>query len=406
MATWEGELHGIIIIVGGGICGLATAVALHRKGIRSLVLERAESLRATGAGISIHANGWRALDQLKIGDELRKLAVPLSGMDKREVHGGRTIVVVPYRSEVRCLKRSDLVETLAKQLPAGYIRFGCQVEDVSLEPITRFPIVSTSDGSTIKAKLVIGCDGAKSVVAKLLSLKATKYLPTWAARSLTTYPGGHHYGNRFQILIGNGINFRLIPIDDKLVCFNAHMSQPPKECIGSKDVNLIQQATLQMMQGFPEDVVDLVRRCDITSLSFTQLCYRAPWHMILEKFHEGMVTVAGDAMHVMGPFLGQGGSCGLEDAIVLARCLAKTMSSERINDTANDDKKMVKSVNEGIRLYVKERRWRIVMLSLQTFLTGSLNAASSRFRKMFIRAVMVVLFRSKYRHYNYDCGSL
>ncbi|PUZ56922.1 hypothetical protein GQ55_5G385100 [Panicum hallii var. hallii] len=78
MAAGADELHGIII-VGGGTCGLATALALHRKGISSLVLERAETLRATGAGIGIQVNGWRALDQLEVGDELRKLAMPLSG---------------------------------------------------------------------------------------------------------------------------------------------------------------------------------------------------------------------------------------------------------------------------------------------------------------------------------------
>jgi 2-polyprenyl-6-methoxyphenol hydroxylase-like FAD-dependent oxidoreductase len=49
-----------------------------RKGIDSLVLEKADSLRATGAGISLKANGWRALDQFKVSEELRKLAVPLN----------------------------------------------------------------------------------------------------------------------------------------------------------------------------------------------------------------------------------------------------------------------------------------------------------------------------------------
>ncbi|GMH24890.1 hypothetical protein Nepgr_026733 [Nepenthes gracilis] len=60
-----------IVIVGGGICGLAAALALHRKGIRSVVLERAESLRAAGFAITIHSNGRRALDQLGIGPKLR-----------------------------------------------------------------------------------------------------------------------------------------------------------------------------------------------------------------------------------------------------------------------------------------------------------------------------------------------
>uniref|UniRef100_A0A8R7PFV9 FAD-binding domain-containing protein n=1 Tax=Triticum urartu TaxID=4572 RepID=A0A8R7PFV9_TRIUA len=62
MGTGEEEIHGVLII-GGGICGLAIALPLHIKGIDSLVLEKAESLRATGAGISIKVNGWSALEQ-------------------------------------------------------------------------------------------------------------------------------------------------------------------------------------------------------------------------------------------------------------------------------------------------------------------------------------------------------
>lgn len=66
-----------IVIVGGGICGLATALALHKKGIKSVVLERSESLRAAGAGIGVHTNGWRAFDQLGIGSKLRRTSLPL-----------------------------------------------------------------------------------------------------------------------------------------------------------------------------------------------------------------------------------------------------------------------------------------------------------------------------------------
>ncbi|RLM66388.1 cytochrome P450 89A2-like [Panicum miliaceum] len=370
MAAGADEIHGIII-VGGGICGLATALALHRKGISSLVLERAETLRATGAGIGIQVNGWRALDQLEVGNELRKLAMPLSGsacrMDKRDIHDSSRAIKVPIRTEFRCLKRSDLLETLAKHLPVGSIRFGCQVEAISLEPITRFPVVSGNDGTSIKAKHAV----------------------------FAIYPEGHNFANRFQQLIGDGVNFRLIPIDDKIVSFNAIHLQPSKaDCSTiSRNMELIQLVTLQRMQGFPEEIIDLVRHCDTASLSFTQFCYRAPWHMAFETFQQGTVTVAGDAMHVMGSFLGQGGACGLEDTVVLARCLARTTMSEGVNHSG-DDRKLGKSIENGLRLYVKERRWRILMLSFQTFLMGVLVAASSGFKKVLATTVLAVLFRS------------
>ncbi|KAG6513885.1 hypothetical protein ZIOFF_024222 [Zingiber officinale] len=71
------EHHGVVVL-GGGICGLATALALQRKGIKSLVLEKSNKLRSSGAAIGIWANGWRALDQLMVGSELRPKAIPLS----------------------------------------------------------------------------------------------------------------------------------------------------------------------------------------------------------------------------------------------------------------------------------------------------------------------------------------
>ncbi|KAJ0024864.1 hypothetical protein Pint_06904 [Pistacia integerrima] len=61
-----------VVIVGGGICGLATALALHRKGMKSVVMERSEEAsRATGGGIAIQANGWRALDELGVASKVR-----------------------------------------------------------------------------------------------------------------------------------------------------------------------------------------------------------------------------------------------------------------------------------------------------------------------------------------------
>ncbi|KAJ0603901.1 putative FAD-binding domain, FAD/NAD(P)-binding domain superfamily [Helianthus annuus] len=67
-----------VVIIGAGICGLATAIALHKKGIKCVVMEMSESLRnVTGAAIGIRPNGWRALDQLGVAEILRRAAIPL-----------------------------------------------------------------------------------------------------------------------------------------------------------------------------------------------------------------------------------------------------------------------------------------------------------------------------------------
>ncbi|XBJ02291.1 hypothetical protein VPH35_021699 [Triticum aestivum] len=165
---------------------------------------------------------------------------------------------------------------------------------------------------------------------------------------------------------------------------------------------LIRQAALQAMQGYPEDVLDVVRSCDLSSMSLTQLCYRPPWHLVLQPFQEGTVTVAGDAMHAMGTFIGQGGSFSLEDAVVAARCLARTASAAR-----GGDHSPAKSVEEALKSYEQERKARILRLSVQAFLNGQLIVATSKLMKVLIRAALAVLFTGNSdSHGDFDCGSL
>ncbi|MFS7951612.1 putative 3-hydroxybenzoate 6-monooxygenase [Helianthus anomalus] len=66
-----------VVIIGAGISGLATALALHKKGIKSIVMERSETLRNDGSAIGIRPNGWRALDQLGVAEILRRTSIPL-----------------------------------------------------------------------------------------------------------------------------------------------------------------------------------------------------------------------------------------------------------------------------------------------------------------------------------------
>ena len=144
--------------------------------------------------------------------------------------------------------------------------------------------------------------------------------------------------------------------------------------------------------------MELIKDTDYETLSFTRIRYRRPWDLLLGSFCKGTVTVAGDAMHVMGPFIGQGGSAGLEDAIVLARNLANKMSM-----TPTDPR----SIEEALDQYVKERRMRIVRMSTQTYLTGKLITESTPLLVKFACIIlMILLFRDASGHTKYDCGTL
>ncbi|KAK2995568.1 hypothetical protein RJ640_000044 [Escallonia rubra] len=380
MDAREVNSHHEIVIVGGGICGLATALALHRKGITSVVLERSESLRASGAAIGIRPNGWRALDQLGVGSVLRQTALPIHGfhfygycvVQEKDLAISWLTATLPgllkRPGENRCLKRSDLINTLANALPPQTIHFSCQVASVKLNLQTTYPTIHLQDGSTIEAKVLIGCDGANSVIADFLELKPTKLFSLLSVRGLTNYPDGHTFGQEFVRMMKKNTLTGRIAIDDKLVYWfvSRHSTLTGGEV--SNNPELIRQSTLQFLKDFPTEITEMIDTSDPESLSLTHLRYRAPWDLLFGRFRKGTVTVAGDAMHVMGPFLGQGGSAGLEDAVVLARSLAQKMADL---DSVNCGRtEMVSRIGEAIDQYVKERRMRVVQLSAQTYLIG------------------------------------
>ncbi|XP_062111904.1 monooxygenase 1-like isoform X2 [Humulus lupulus] len=387
-----------IAIVGAGICGLATALALHRKGIQSVVLERSETLRDSGAAIGILTNGWCALDQLGVGHKLRSTALPLQGIRDIWLDSNKQREAPVSKGEARCVKRSELMNTLGDGLPQGTIRFGCRIRCVKEDPCTNFPTLEFLDGSTIKAKILIGCDGASSVVAEYLKLKEKKVFGAWAVRGLTYYPNSEHgFPPQFSRYHGNNVVCGRSPINHNLVFWFLLIPgyNVPQDLIKRMTVQKITNGSTT----FPNEIVGMIRDCDMASLSLTHLRYRPAWEVLLEKFRKGTITVAGDAMHVMGPFLGQGGSAALEDAVVLARCLA-----QKINDHDHDTKK----IEEAMDLYVKERRMRLVRLSAQSYLTGLLlsSSASSLLRKLSLVLIMLVIFHDPLSHTLYDCGPL
>ena len=164
------------------------------------------------------------------------------------------------------------------------------------------------------------------------------------------------------------------------------------------DPELIKPLALQTIIGFPTDMIEMIEGCDLDSLSLTHLRYRPPWEILVGRFCRGPVTVAGDAMHVMGPFLGQGGSAGIEDAVVLARNVAQKLGSDGCG-------RELHKIDKAFHQYVEERRMRVLGLSTQTYLTGVIPTASPMVK--FIAVILMnILFSDQSSHTKYDCGRL
>ncbi|KAF3496256.1 hypothetical protein F2Q69_00060011 [Brassica cretica] len=220
-----------IVIVGGGIAGLATSLALHRKGIKSIVLEKSESVRSEGAAFGIQTNGWLALQQLGVADKLRLNSLPIHQirdvMIEKKIKQRESVGPASH-GEVRGVIRNDMVRALAHALPVGTLRLGSQIVSVKLDEATSFPIVHLRNGQDIKAKVLIGCDGSNSIVSKFLGLNPTKALDSRAVRGFTNYPNGHVFQQEFiRIKMDNVVSGRL-PITHNLVFWFVVMLKCPQ----------------------------------------------------------------------------------------------------------------------------------------------------------------------------------
>ncbi|KAJ0816889.1 putative FAD/NAD(P)-binding domain superfamily [Helianthus annuus] len=160
------------------------------------------SLRITGFALTLWTNAWRALDAVGIGNTLRQTFTQMKGEG--------------YES--RCVRRKDLLETIVKELPSGTIRYSSKV--AAINELSRFKLVHLADGSIIKTKVLIGCDGVNSVVAKWLGLETPVSVVSVgrsAIRGLVEFPDGSGFDPMLHVNFGGDVRFGFLPVDEKTV---------------------------------------------------------------------------------------------------------------------------------------------------------------------------------------------
>nr|XP_009405099.1 PREDICTED: uncharacterized protein LOC103988275 [Musa acuminata subsp. malaccensis] len=400
----EEEQHEVVI-VGAGIAGLATAVALQIVGLQTLVLERSPELRATGAAIGLSSNAWRALDVLGVAHKLLPSCPTVPKAVVTDLPTG-SIQAVPFtRSQrgdtaTRIVHRKDLLETLAEELKPGTIRFSSKITSIDQDASSSVTAVHLDDGSVVKAKVLIGCDGVHSVVARWLGLSEPVHSGRSAVRGLAVFPEGHGLKNGAAQYVIDDKRAGFAPLNSNdLYWFITHPSTAREKEIQRDPELILAEVTEKLAIDFPPEFQMVVRHVDLATLSWAPLVFRLPWDVLLGRIHKGCVTVAGDAMHPMTPDLAQGGCTALEDAIVLARNLAGARSRGQLA--------------AGLESYVRERRWRAAWLIAASYLSGWVqqggNAGVWRSSVEWFRRNIYYKFlhsRIFFAVHQYDCGDL
>ncbi|KAF8410384.1 hypothetical protein HHK36_002912 [Tetracentron sinense] len=402
-----------IVIVGAGIAGLTTALGLHRLGLRSLVLESSDSLRTAGFAFATWTNAWKALDAIGIGDTLRQQHDQLHGLVAASSVSGLPTSQMSFTSkgihgnhEVRCVRRKMLIEVLEKELPRGTIRYSSKV--VSIEESGHSKLVHLADGSILKTKVLIGCDGVNSIVAKWLGLQKPAFTGRSTIRGYSEFPDGHGFEPKFLQFFGDGFRNGFLPINSNSIYwfFTWDPSTHYEEDIADTSAKL-KQLVLSKLGKVPEKVRGVVENTELGSIFSTSLRIRWPWDVLKGHIYKGNVCVTGDALHPMPPDIGQGACSALEDGVVLARCLAEAFSSKPGGEAKENIEEEYNRIQKGLEKFAKERKWRSFELISTAFMVGWIQHSAGKVMN-FLRDKWFSTFLAGLllKRADFDCGKL
>ncbi|KAL0348516.1 UNVERIFIED_CONTAM: Monooxygenase 2 [Sesamum angustifolium] len=396
-----------VVIVGAGIAGLATALGLHRLGIRSLVLESGDSMRTSGFALGIWTNGWRALDALGVGDILRSKHKRITGIITTSVISGLTTSQLPFTAmhsggdlELRSVNRKVLLETLETELPKDTIRFSSKVVRIETDHHHHFNSIHLADGTVLQSKVLIGCDGVNSVVARFLGFSKPSFAGRSAVRGLVDFENGHGFEPKLMQFFGKGIRYGVSPCDDRTVYWFFAFSPSPQEREVEEDPTKLKQFILSKLGKVSDNIRAVFEKTQVQNMVCSPLRFRLPWELLWGNISKDNVCVAGDALHPMTPDLAQGGCAALEDSIVLAGVLAEALKGKA---SENEYQRLQK----GLEKFARERRWRSFDLISTAYMVGFMQQSDGIVMN-FVRDKILSKFMAGMllKKADFDCGKL
>ncbi|MEW6272326.1 MAG: NAD(P)/FAD-dependent oxidoreductase [Thermodesulfobacteriota bacterium] len=315
------------LVVGAGIAGLATAVALQRSGFRPAVLERRSALPRGGGAILMWSNALNAFASLGLSDAVTAIGTPIEHTEFRS-WSGELLSTLPIGDLSRKAGAPSLVvhrEVLLELLAAavGHENIFFSTACTAIDERGGDVVVTSSDGARISTRLLIGADGVDSTVRALV-LHDGESRPTahraWggsAPLQVEAPPLGVSC-----VTHGRGARIWFAPCRNGEVAWIAMASE---KRVASSDPGESRAARVgRLFADAHAPIPAVIASTPEPRMFETRIRYRSP----SDLWGRGPITLVGDAAHACTPDLAQAACQAIEDAATLARVFASSDSVE------------------------------------------------------------------------------
>jgi 2-polyprenyl-6-methoxyphenol hydroxylase-like FAD-dependent oxidoreductase len=377
-------------IIGAGIGGLTTAIALKQKGFEVKVYEAAPEIKPLGAGIVMATNAMLVFQRLGLAEKIKAAGCliregficdqhwrPIQQMDV-------DYVSAKYGVGSYAFHRAELHKVLLDQLPQTAVQLNHKL--ISARQEKNRVHLSFENGAKQEVDCAIGADGIKSTMRETFFGKsAFRYSGQTCWRSIIDMEVPAKFQNVTYELWGSraGLRFGIVAVGKNKIYFFATEKSPAG---GEDKIDTLKQNLSSKFNEFGSDVVSFIQQTDVEKIIRTDIYDLAP----MERWYDGNVVLIGDAAHATTPNLGQGGCQAVEDAYVIADALSK-------NKNIGDAFRAYQDIRFAKANYVVKTSWQLGQLTnIPGYFVGLRNLALRLTPSSYGRKALDALFTLNY----------